>query len=104
MSSNAARADKPTDRRTAFDPALTTHVYLGRDAEGYHHHLDRSTATVHRVAADGTRERTVDLLARERDETAAGALEAYLAFVARSVAWDDRRKYTARDLFGVPGR
>lgn len=77
---------------------LARHVDLGDDAAGYVHHLDRHTATVHRIAPDGTRERRTDLTART--ERAPDALETYVEFVAEGVGWAERRKLVAADVFG----
>jgi hypothetical protein len=94
---------KATSRQESsepFDRLLPQHVYLGRDRHGYDHHLDRATATVHRIATDGVRERRTDLTSR--DEAAPRALEVYLRWIASSIGWDDRRKYVGADLFGRP--
>lgn len=99
MSTNIERAEKPTDDEPFNTTLLARHVNLGTDAEGMIHHLDRATATVHRIdPATGRRERRTDLTAR--NEPAPAALETYIAFVAEGVGWDDRRKYVAADFFG----
>lgn len=100
MSTNAHGRNEGIDRAAGFSPGLRQHVCLGVDAEGFAHHLDRATATVHRIRpATGTRERTTDLLAR--GEPAPAALETYIHdFVGGAVGWADRRKLTGRDLFG----
>lgn len=96
MSTNTPAAEKDSGNRL-FDDLLTDHVFLGLDAEGYLHHLDRQTATVHRLTLDGRRERRTDLSVRECPP--ARALELYLRFVGTQIGWDDRRKVTAADLW-----
>jgi hypothetical protein len=102
MSTKTPAAQESSGDRL-FDALLADHVLLGRDAEGYVHHLDRQTATVHRIhPTTGARERRTDLTARP--ERPPRALEVYIRFVAEGTGWADRRKYTAADLFGGVGR
>jgi hypothetical protein len=81
-----------------FDPLLPRHVYLGRDRNGFDHHLDRATASVHRFDTAGVRERRVDLT--ERDEPAPKALEVYLYWIAHHIGWESRHKMVGADVFG----
>jgi hypothetical protein len=83
-----------TDRRTALAPPR--HAYLGVDAEGYHHHVDRDARLVYRFDTDGMIERTTPL--RTPDDT---DLERYIHdHVAAAVGWADRRYVTTRDVWG----
>jgi hypothetical protein len=89
MATKEPTADKDA---ASFSRILPDHCYLGRDREGYAHHLDRQGAVIHRVdAATGGRERRVELAAR--DEPVLDAVGSYLAFVADGVGWLDRRYY-----------
>jgi hypothetical protein len=76
------------------------HQYVGIDDDGYLHHLDRQTGTVHRVhPAQATRQRVVDLT--ERPERPADALEVYVhEYVADQIGWAVRELFTARDIWG----
>lgn len=70
---------------------LPQHVYLGRDTEGYVHHLDRDQNVVHRFEG-GTRERVTPLGDAHLDD--------YLAFVADDLGWHERKQAATWDFFG----
>jgi len=70
---------------------LPQHVYLGRDTEGFRHHLDREANTVTRFDDTGTVERRTDLTDRHLDD--------YLAFVAEEIAWAVRKQAASWDFF-----
>lgn len=97
MATKGPTADKDA---ASFSRILSDHCYLGRDREGFQHHLDRRSAAIHRVDPEsGERERRVELAAR--DEPVLDAVGSYLSFVADGVGWDDRRYY--REPAGVAG-
>jgi hypothetical protein len=97
MSTTIRRRENGTDD-APFDTSLRRHVDLGDDGEGYTHHLDRHSATVHRIdTRTGERERTTDLTVR--DEPAPRALEIYIHHVSQRVGWTVRRKFIGADLF-----
>lgn len=103
MTANKPKADDAEERiadeyAVGFDQMLPTHVLLGLDSEGFLHHLDRKSQTVHRLTVGGHRWGRTDLSVR--DEVPARALELYIRFVDSSVGWDERWKFTADDLFG----
>ncbi|WP_251342408.1 hypothetical protein [Haloplanus halophilus] len=81
--------DNCTDYTTKL---LPQHVYLGRDREGYVHHLDRDANAVHRVEDAGERERVTPLGDAHLDD--------YLAFVADEIGWTDRKQAATWDFFG----
>jgi len=92
MSTNGTPAQESAGTTDATTRLLADHVYLGRDREGYHHHLDRSTETVTRFDGTGTIERRTDIVDADLDE--------YLAFVADGVGWRDRRQLATWDVWG----
>jgi len=78
---------------TYDEPArlLPQHVYLGRDTQGFRHHLDRDANTVTRFDDTGRIERITRLGDRHLDD--------YLAFVAESVGWRVRKQAATWDFF-----
>jgi hypothetical protein len=92
MSTNDTPAQESAGTTDATSRCLPQHVYLGRDREGYHHHLDRAADAVYRFGEAGTIERRTDLDGEHLDE--------YLAFVADGVGWDDRRQLATWDVWG----
>jgi len=92
MSTKDTPEQKPSGTTDATTRLLAGHVYLGRDREGYHHHLNRATATVTRFDDSGQIERRTDIGHADLDE--------YLAFVADEIAWDDRRQLATWDVWG----
>jgi hypothetical protein len=90
-SERAGQVSSGTDRRLA-----PRHAYLGVDAEGYHHHVDRAARLVYRFDGAGQIERTTPL--RTPGDT---DLERYVHdHVADAVGWADRPYVTTRDLHG----
>jgi hypothetical protein len=92
MSTKDTPEQKSSGTTDATTRCLPAHVYLGRDREGYHHHLDRDAEAVTRFDDDGQIERRTDIADADLDE--------YLAFVADEVAWDDRRQLATWDVWG----
>jgi hypothetical protein len=86
----ADTTDNCTDHTSAL---LPKHVYLGRDTEGYRHHLDRGAGRVTRFDDAGAIERTTLL-----DD--AEALDDYLAFVADEIGWHVRHQIATWDVWG----
>lgn len=94
MSTNDTPAQESAATTDATSRLLAQHVYLGRDSEGYHHHLDRAAERVTRFDADGTVERRTDITGAGDTE-----LDRYLRFVAAEVGWADRRQLAVSDVF-----
>jgi hypothetical protein len=92
MSTKHSTEDKTSDTTDATTRLLPDHVHLGRDREGYRHHLDRAADAVYRFDETGAIERCTDLDGRHLDE--------YLAFVADGVGWDARRQLATWDIWG----
>lgn len=92
MSTKDAPEQKPSGTTDATTRLLPQHVYLGRDREGYRHHLDRATATVTRFDDARRIERRTDIADADLDE--------YLAFVADGVGWDARHQLATWDVWG----
>lgn len=91
MSTKHAPENKSSGTRDAQFSILPQHVFLGTDTEGFHHHLNRDTATVHRF--DGPeRERVTPLGDAHLDD--------YLAFVADEIGWAVRKQAANWDFFG----
>ena len=86
---NGDTTQKCTDATTRL---LPQHVYLGRDAEGFRHHLDRAANTVTRFSDTGEIERVTDLGDDHLDD--------YLAFVAEDVGWRVRKQAATWDVWG----
>lgn len=86
--SNGDTAEKCSDYTTNL---LPQHVYLGRDREGYAHHLDRDANTVTRF--DGADIERVTPLGDAH-------LDDYLRFVAEEVGWQTRKQAATWDVFG----
>lgn len=85
--------DTPADKASATDctdPFLADHVYLGRDREGFVHHLDREANVVYRFDDDGM-ERVSPLGEKHLDD--------YLAFVADQIGWAVRKQAATWDFF-----
>jgi hypothetical protein len=91
MSTNGTPDNKDSGTTDATTRLLADHVYLGRDCEGYHHHLDRAADTVTRFDDAGRIERRTDLGDRPLDH--------YLLFVADEIGWDDRRQLATWDVW-----
>lgn len=92
-SDRAGQVSSGTDRQYRTAPQ---HAYLGVDAEGYHHHVDRDARLVYRFDDGGAIERTTPL--NTLDDT---DLERYIHdHVASDVGWASRPYVTTRDLMG----
>jgi hypothetical protein len=92
MSSKNSPDQKGSGTTDATTRLLPQHVYLGRDREGYRHHLDRDANTVTRFDGAGTIERRVPLADKH--------LDTYLAFVADEVGWSVRKQAATWDFWG----
>jgi hypothetical protein len=92
MSMNTPSEQKPSGTIDATTRLLPQHVYLGRDTEGFRHHLDREANTVTRFDDDGTIERVTGLGDDHLDD--------YLAFVAKHVGWRARYQIATWDVWG----
>lgn len=88
---SATTADTTENCTDYTSRLLPKHVYLGRDCEGYRHHLDRDAGMVTRFDDDGRIERRTSL-----DDD----LGDYLAFVADGVGWDARYQIADWDVWG----
>lgn len=90
--------------RASSDPLVTRHTFIGFDADGYAHHLDRDTRTVHRIDTDtGTRERTSDLgaWADAKGTLLGNAIERYIHdYIGGEIGWRERPYRTAAELLG----
>ena len=75
----------------------TPHKYLGRDRDGYHHHVDKSRGLVYRFDDHGDIERVTDLFEDPNPEM--HHLDSYIEFVAEGCGWEDRRNITAEAIF-----
>jgi hypothetical protein len=96
---SALRSGKTISDASPFRAGdLSRHTVIGRDQEGYRHHLDRESGKVHRMTISGTRERVVDLTTR--DAPAAVSLELYVDFVGQAVGWDSRQQLVGTDVWG----
>jgi hypothetical protein len=84
MSTNDTPGQKSSGTTDATTRLLPQHVYLGRDREGYRHHLDRDANTVTRFDDDGRIERVTPLGDAHLDD--------YLRFVAEEVGWKTRKQ------------
>lgn len=91
MSSKTPPEQKSSGTTDATTRLLPQHVYLGRDTEGFRHHLNREANTVTRFDDTGEIERVTDLGGRHLDD--------YLAFVAEHVGWRVRKQAATWDFF-----
>jgi len=91
MSTKDRPAQETAGTTDATTRLLPQHVYLGRDAEGYRHHLDREAGVIYRFDDSGTVERITSLDGRHLDD--------YLAFVAEEIAWAGRKQAATWDVF-----
>lgn len=85
------------DTEIVLDATGSTYTYVGRDAEGYHHHYDGDRETVFVTSEDAE----IDLVGVVRRFRVRGAidhveegvpgydLERWAAFVAERRGWDD---------------
>lgn len=88
---NDRPAQEPAGTSDEPPRLLPQHVYLGRDREGYRHHLDRNTNTVTRFNDTGQIERRTHLGNRHLDD--------YLLFIAEGVGWRVRKQAATWDFF-----
>jgi|GEM_PF-7122174 len=92
MSSKSPPEQKSSGTIDATTRLLPQHVYLGRDTEGFRHHLDREANIVTRFSDTGEIERRTDLGDDHLDD--------YLAFVADHVGWAVRKQAATWDVWG----
>lgn len=92
MSTKDVPEQKISGTADASPRLLPQHVYLGVDAEGYRHHLDRDAGLVTRFDDAGKIERRTDLSNSDLGE--------YLLFVAEQVGWRARYQIADWDLWG----
>ena len=91
MSTNDRPAQEAAGTYDEPPRLLPKHVYLGRDREGYRHHLDRDANTVTRFNDTGQIERCTHLGGHHLDD--------YLRFIAEEVGWQVRKQAGTFDFF-----
>jgi hypothetical protein len=95
---NPTQEESTATPRAAHDAFVARHERLGRDREGYTHHLDRDARRVYRFDDTGTLDQIADLDILDAD-LLGDAIETYIhEYVAAQVGWEDRT-LTNRDLF-----